>query len=177
MKLSNVKALQNLVRPEQFSTIISWNKDRGGLFYDEMLEADMLREEAQEYFGATELVDKLDAVADFLFVGVGTVAKGANSFETTFDFTDPLDTILSDFAGACIEAGIDISFVGELVSDGLAAVVVANQQKTADKDANGKIVKPANFVPPEPVLAELITAAKARELAPQPEIKDMFAER
>ena len=174
MKMSNVKALQNLIRTEQFTAIISWNKDRNQLVYNEMLEADMLREEAQEYFDATTIVDKLDAVADFLFVAVGTVSKGTYSFESTFDFTDPLDTILSDFAGVCISEGIDISFVGELVSDGLGIVVQANQQKTAEKNAEGKIQKPEGFVPPEEALAELIKAAKSKEVAPPPTVQNMF---
>lgn len=174
MKISNVKALQNLIRPEQFTAIISWNKDRNQLIYDEILEADMLREEAREYFDATTIVDKLDAVADFLFVAVGTVSKGSYSFESTFDFTDPLDTILSDFAGVCILEDIDISFVGELVSDGLSIVIKANLQKTAEKNSDGKVQKPAGFVPPEAALATLIKEAKAKEVTPPPTVQNMF---
>ena len=172
MKMDNIKVLQNLVRPEQFTVITDWNKARNDLEYKAQLEHDMLKEEIQEYFEAEGLVDRLDAVADILFVGVGTTVKGAYNFIETPNFVSELDTVLSDFAGRCTLEDIDISFVGELIGAGLDIVCAANLQKLIDKDTNGKVMKPEGFVPPEEALQKLIDATKEREVA-QPQGPDM----
>ena len=127
-KMSNVRALQGLISPIQFVEIVDWNKLRNGLVCNEELEDAMLREELQEYFDATELVDKLDAVADYLFVAGGTVTKYAYDFDEAPSIVDELDVILSDFAGRCEVAGIDAQIVGKLINDALGVVIEANKQ-------------------------------------------------
>ena len=166
--ITNINMLQALVRPEQFTAIVDWNKSRNGLELSEGLEYDMLQEEMREYFDATTLVDKLDAVADTLFVGVGSVAKGAYNLLPIVSFTEEFDIILSDFAGRCQAEDIDLQFVGQLISEGLDIVIKANAQKLAEKEVNGKVKKPEGFVPPEEALGALIKEAKIKEVPQSP---------
>ena len=169
MQVPNIKALQSLVRPEQMNAITDWNKKRNSLILDITLEKNMLAEEFGEYYDAEALVDQLDAVADVLFVGGGTVAKVAANFPSTaVNFTEALDVILSDFAGRCVSEGIEMTLVGELISEALTVVIEANQQKLTDKDADGKVKKPEGFVPPEVKLESLINTFKARVATPPP---------
>ncbi len=175
MTLSNIKILQSLVQPTQFNDILDWNQTRNKLEFSYSLEYDMLKEEIQEYFTASALVDKLDAIADILFVGVGTVAKATYNFEVAPDFFEELDVILSDYAGRCVEEGMDISLVGPLISDGLAIVIEANKQKLANKNAEGKIIKPEGFVPPEEALGALIEATKLKEVPSAPDMSQVFS--
>ena len=173
--LSNIKILQGLVQPKQFIAITDWNKQRNNLECVTSLEEAMLYEELREYFDATELVDKLDAVCDYLFVGVGTTVKGAfcgNSFIP--QFADDLEVILSDFAGRCAGEGMALEAIGPLISDGLSTVIDANAKKLADKLANGKIAKPEGFVGPEGQLQELIDKALNFTPPEQPNIGQLF---
>ncbi len=172
--ITNIKILQGLVRPEQFSAIVDWNMDRNELKFDPQLEDDMLAEEFKEYWEAKTLVDKLDAVDDQLFVGVGTVAKASRDHTPPDDFTESFEAVLSDFAGRCSAEGIELAYVGELIADGLDIVIKANQQKSAEKRADGKVKKPDDFVPPEEALQKLIDDFKQREAPVAPQVQQMF---
>ena len=61
--------------------IASWNYLRDNVGYDEDLEYDMLFEELEEYGVARTDVDQLDALADIIFVGLGSMYKLLGSAE------------------------------------------------------------------------------------------------
>ena len=59
--------------------IQEWNDERGNYTYDRYLEGEMLEEELGEYALASmvpnDLVDEADALADIIFVAVGSLYK------------------------------------------------------------------------------------------------------
>ncbi len=55
--------------------IAQWNNDRDNVFYDKKLEYRMLLEELDEYLGAKTKVDQADALADIIFVAIGSLFK------------------------------------------------------------------------------------------------------
>ena len=168
--LPNIKMLQGFVRPEQFTAITDWNITRNKLAWKEGLEYDMLKEEFREYYDDLGLVKKLDAIADVLFVGVGTVAKGTYNFGVVVpNFTEELDIIVSDFAGRCSLEGIALENIGPIISEALSIVIDANAKKLAEKNSDGKVQKPEGFVGPEAQLQKLLDSHKNA-----PTVADIF---
>jgi len=57
--------------------IVKWNEDRGNKRgeIDKQLEANMLREEIEEFLDTHNLVDEVDAILDLIFVAIGTLHK------------------------------------------------------------------------------------------------------
>jgi predicted HAD superfamily Cof-like phosphohydrolase len=145
---------------------MKWNIDRDNLGYDAANEYGMLQEEVTEYAHAyiktvsealnidilthkvdtdeeseelnlkiAEVLDdpkfplewkvhQADALADTIFVAVGSLFKLTGSVEKTFSV--------------------------------LQAVIDANQEKGSEKDDNGKVIKPADFIPPEDRIREIL---------------------
>ena len=146
------------------SSICNWNEVRDNRNFDGQLEFDMLQEELTEYAhaylktisdkfpketlkfrpngeiepedlkmideymlseeGTTEYkVNQLDALADIIFVAVGSMYKLLGNADLTESVLD--------------------------------AVIAANNRKGTEKDANGKVQKPEDFVGPEEDIKEL----------------------
>jgi len=181
----------SFVSPDQFTKIVAWNKVRNDLVYSKELEDNMLYEELNEYFEAESIVDKLDAIADFFFVAAGTVAKYHRTklrnpdqyySDVSDDFVDALPVILADFQGFIAILGIPFDKAKEMIHRTLDIVIRANEQKGTEKDENGKIKKPDNFVKPEDQIAMYVADVieelerkreelrKERELAQRGEI-------
>jgi hypothetical protein len=158
--------LLDVIVLEKFVEIRDWNKQRGTLDkLDWGLEARMLDEEYKEFFDSDELVAKFDALCDFGFVLGGTFAKWVQHP----DDSDDANTFMRKQAGRFVDLYIlfskelgfatgnrDYSQLPEYVSMGLDAVIEANNKKGFEKDAHGKVIKPDNFVGPEPRLQEII---------------------
>lgn len=146
--------------------IMKWNIDRDNLDYDPANEYGMIQEEVTEYahsyiktvgealgidilthkaeseeeneelnlkiaeilddpgFGLEWKVHQADALADTIFVAVGSLFKLTGDVQKTFDI--------------------------------LQAVTDANAEKGSDKDANGKVIKPAGFIPPEDRIRDIL---------------------
>jgi len=62
-------------------TIAEWNLDRDNTDYSKKLEYRMLLEEIDEYLGAKTKVDQADALADVIFVAVGSLFKLTGSID------------------------------------------------------------------------------------------------
>lgn len=139
--------------------IIKWNIDRGNTSWDLNLEMILLLEEAQEYFVANNLIDKFDAFLDYLFVGQGSIWKyEVNKIDNhMFDeFVETTGGILwNDFELQLKRRLFPMNHFFNFINDGLEIVLKYNNKKSAMKDANGKIVKPENFVGPEKELEAL----------------------
>jgi len=154
--------IKGTITAQQFTKIVDWNRKRNDLSYSKSLELSMLREEMQEYWAATDVVDKLDAVADILFVGAGTMAKVAN-YEARggviedFPFSEEtFDALMFDLVGALHNEGIAVKFFIDLIQETLDIVIEANSAKLAEKDKNGKVKKPEGFVGPESKIKKLV---------------------
>ena len=68
--------------------------------------------------------------------------------KTDVDRLDALEDLKFVLTGSQFKMGLS----AELIVESTEAVVSANEAKGHKKDANGKIIKPDNFVGPEPVL-------------------------
>jgi hypothetical protein len=152
-----INFIQSLVAPEQLARIVDWNKARNNLDLDSNLEISMLAEEAKEYFEAETFVDQTDAVCDLLFVGVGTLAKSAKAFHLTAEgLFSPIEFIISDYIARAAEQGISTEVIGQFLGECLTAVIDANEAKGTEKDENGKVIKPDDFVAPEQRIAAIL---------------------
>jgi hypothetical protein len=61
--------------------VATWNEDRDNTSYDKRLEYRMLLEELDEYLGAKTKVDQADAIADIIFVAIGSLYKLTGSVD------------------------------------------------------------------------------------------------
>jgi len=154
--------LTSLVSDKAKKDILVWNVVRNNLDYDRGLEEAMLNEEVREFLFADTLVDRFDAVLDTLFVAFGTVSKLMATKGVTPNLIEELLpastflTMLSILSVDLLAAGIPSGKLGIALNEGLDIVIKANMQKTAAKNAEGKVQKPKNFTPPEAKLDKLI---------------------
>jgi len=105
--------------------VCEWNADRDNYKYNALNEYKMLAEELKEYSEARSSVDQADALADLIFVAIGSLFKLTEGNEAK-------------------------------VRDILLAVCSANDLKGKEKDTNGKITKPKNFVGPEDMIKRIL---------------------
>ena len=157
-----IRLIQGVTTPTQVNRIVDWNKERNNFELDSNLEINMLAEEAKEYFEADNIVDRMDAVCDLIFVAVGTLTKSANAYHLAAkEIFSPIDFILSDFVGRVQSEGITGDNFMPMLGDCLDAVISANESKGTEKDENGKVKKPEGFVPPEETIARIIAGYKS----------------
>lgn len=151
------------MRNSMLIEIIEWNRARNDLKFDPTLEAKMLSEEAHEFFTAPSLAERCREAADFDFVLVGTLAKYyaqqyQDASEVLFAHSHfvGLRTWAED-ARAVIHATLEREFatmgyepedVDHILDVCLRYVLEANQAKSAEKNAEGKVVKGSNYVSP-----------------------------
>lgn len=170
----------NNIKPRPIR-IIDWNRIRNGLECKPSLEYKMLSEEAREFFMAENIVDRLDAYADFEFVWQGTKAKflacdaevasqWLNGWQENYialvDYhdlvVDEMFNILSEELVPLLpiklvdSAGSYESAVGRILSHVLDIVVEANEAKGTEKNAEGKIQKGPDYVPPENTILDYL---------------------
>ena len=108
--------------------VANWNEVRSNTGYVSSLEYAMLDEELEEFMEAGITGNYVDQA-------------------------DALADILVVAAGGLWKlCGNDI----DKVQDILLAVTAANNTKSSEKDINGKITKPANFVGPESMIKEIL---------------------
>lgn len=152
---------EHIVEKKQIEAIQLWNKERGSTKYSKYLEYKMLSEEFAEYFEAKELVDKLDAIADFIFVYEGTLYKAYLS-NLPEDIVERLTYDCAQMFSIMFENLVDTlqlehdGLIFNVILETLDIVIEANQQKSANKNVDGKITKPADFVPPEKTIKEQV---------------------
>jgi len=161
-----IKMVQALATPKQINRIVDWNDSRNELVLDSNLEINMLTEEATEYYDAKEFVGKVDAVCDILFVGIGTLAKTSKAFHLMpKGLFGSVDFIITDFVGRAEAEGIGQEHFLEFLSTCMDIVIDANYNKGTEKDEDGKVIKPTDFVPPEAAIAKVIEEFKARSIS------------
>lgn len=146
--------------------IITWNLKRNGLKFDPALEAKMLSEEANEFYTAPSLVERVREYCDFLFVLAGTKAKFyaktytdnreiVYSNEHFQKFMDWAEMAKSEMQDSIVEA-ISWDNYHPIIKESLAAVISANNAKGTEKDSDGKVIKGPNYVSPYEAIAEIL---------------------
>lgn len=156
--------------------IIAWNRERNNLKFDIDLETQMLTEEAQEFYQAETLVDRIDAWCDFIFVGTGTIIKylavKSKCFADQKEMVEQVDFLSSwmehqrmQMVELLTEEVSDIwpkmhhseeDLLDELLRKCLDIVIDANEKKGTTKDENGKVIKHPDFQKPEKILDALL---------------------
>lgn len=156
--------------------ILQWNKKRNDLKFNIELEAAMLSEEANEFFTADTLVDRLDAYADFVFVGVGTIYKHLATkhkyfagIEADYDqvsiLTEWMQTVreqmlelisleILSIDPKCTYKDEDI--ITNILNATLEIVMDANEKKGTERDEQGKVKKPEGFIKPEATIHKML---------------------
>jgi len=146
--------------------IIDWNVDRHNKDYDPTKEYAMLQEEVTEYAHSY-----IKTVSDE--VGVDILTYTTEDEEESKQLNDRIALFVESpefkpkWEVNQADALADTIFVavGSLykltgsrakVQKILQAVVTANNQKGSEKDENGKIIKPASFVPPEEKIHDIL---------------------
>ena len=114
---------------EQIERTVRWNEIRGNTSktLDWELEVNMLQEELDELKLAIE----------------------QNNEVKIFDALMDLEFVLRGTCGK-------FKLTPELQVDGYEAVIEANEKKSSEKNADGKITKPIDFVGPEPKLQKIL---------------------
>lgn len=168
-KTDTTECKHDVVNNSITQRIIKWNRDRNNLKFDLDLEVKMLTEEANEFYQAEHLVDRMDAWADFIFVGTGTIMKYLNNklnyFEDLKEMIEQTDLLsswmehqriqmielLEEEVNAINPQGSykDENFVDNILKEVLETVVDANEKKGNKLDANGKVTKHPDFQKPE----------------------------
>ncbi len=154
--IDGLRLLQGVVTPTQFNRIADWNMERNNLDLNSKLEIEMIMEEVKEYYEADTFIDRLDAVADIIFVAVGTYTKATKNFHLVQDnYLAPLEMVLTDFVGRYEVEGINVEITA-VITEVLNIVIDANERKGTNKDENGKIIKPDDFISPEDTISDYI---------------------
>lgn len=140
-------------------SIRQWNSDAGLLdkLYEDHKECSYQIEEALEGFsGLQKLAAKIaspDASPKQISRTITKLVQNQGGNIPDVDrFDKHLDSIVYDF-GSLFKLGL----TSEQVMRGLAAVMNANQQKIGSPlDSEGKQTKPADFIPPEDILQQIL---------------------
>ena len=121
--------MSNIVEQnELLLRIMDWNEERGNTKYNPKLEYDMLKEELTEY---------LSGIIE------GDIVEQADAIgDLIFVATGSLFKLVHNDPAKVLKI-IDI-------------ITTANQQKTGEKDANGKVIKPKGFVEPQKQIHKLL---------------------
>lgn len=166
---SGGESINPLLATTHTQRIIDWNRKRNGLKFDIDLETQMLSEEANEFYMAETLVDRFDAWADFIFVGVGTVTKYLATKhkyyvdqKETQEQVDALTAWMEHNRMQMVEllseeilainpkyGQDDGEMFDELCKKVQDIVIEANEAKGTTLDCKGKVTKHADFVKPE----------------------------
>ena len=163
--------------------IIEWNMDRGcHLNVSYKLERTMLTSEIREAYASETIVDLVDAVADIIFVAVGTWSKlmyttinssvhpvYAHSMLKCSEYSldnvairsyAPIITYAKDELlyrmGKWSSDENDYGIVKDIIGNAINIVIEANNLKPKERDSNGKIIKGDKWVAPEPRLREML---------------------
>jgi hypothetical protein len=71
-------------------------------------------------------------------------------------FYQPIEYVYYDITARLIKYGISPTLVVSTLNLALEIVLEANQQKGKEKDENGKVKKPKNFIKPEAKIKKLL---------------------
>lgn len=150
--------------------IVEWNLARNDLKFDPNLEIRMLSEEANEFFTAKTPADRLREYADFCFVEFGTIAKlaakkYANIAQWQHEWVHSRDLFKwCEAQHASMQEILREDQTLHLATEAIAIITAANQAKSAQKSADGKVVKGSSYSDPiEQIRNLIITDIATRE--------------
>ena len=122
------------------------------------LEVAMLREEIQEFYEATTLAERIDAMIDVRYVYEGSQLKYNYNML-------PMDEDLTKVVGqfhristtlVAKELGDDSQYLDKIMDKAWDIVCDCNAQKVAELDANGKVIKQEGLPNATVLIAEML---------------------
>jgi predicted HAD superfamily Cof-like phosphohydrolase len=146
--------------------IMKWNSDRDNTDYDPANEYAMLQEEVTEYAHSY-----IKTVSDMLGIDVIThqVETEEESREINEKISELIETkefktewkvnqadALADSIFVAVGSLFKLTGSSDKTLKIIQAVISANQEKGSNKDENGKIIKPLDFVAPEERIKEIL---------------------
>ena len=146
--MQHKKQLYNLVESICSLNQNQWNNLRGD--FDPAKSAALLIEESLELIGD---LSAREHARDFV-----SASLDSSGLFATMDSASQLDALI-DTLYITIGELHKFGCTPENIVDALQIVHNSNLQKSGEKDSEGKVVKPDDFQPPEPALAELIKKA------------------
>ena len=156
---------RSMLKDEIIKSICQWNEDRGNKEYSVHLEFEMLQEEVMEYVHAF-IKTVGDNIKDIEFENEELREQYVSALVEKPEFTEELlvnqADALCDVVFVAVGGLYKLFGDAELVNRALTEVICANEQKSKEKDENGKITKPADFVGPEEELLNLVRSIDAR---------------
>jgi len=121
--------------------VIEFNKNRNKFKLDTNLEINMLEEEIQEFFNATDTAERLDAYIDTKYVYIGTQAKTMyNGYTIDDTIRKWIDSSIKFMEDTLIEE-VGFNNFKTIVKKAEKIVCNANALKGKKLDNNGKVVK------------------------------------
>lgn len=137
--------------------IIEFNRIRNGFELDMKLEVNMLKEEIQEFFDATTLAERVDAVTDVSYVFEGTKIKCAYQ---GFVVDENVEKWVRDSVEMMLEVlALEVGGEGKLAPILVKAqeiVAEINALKVSELDENGKVKKQKNLRNATEEIAEML---------------------
>lgn len=127
--------------------VLEFNRARNEFALDEKLEGAMVVEEIQEFYNATNLAERVDAMIDVRYVYEGTQMKyNYNGVPINDEITKVVGqfhrlstTMVAD------ELGDDSQYLDKIMDKAWDIVCEINATKVAVLNANGKVMKQPNL--------------------------------
>ena len=149
--------------------VYDFNQKRNQFEWDQELEKKMYKEECREFFDATTLAERLDAVVDCQYVRLGTELKMAANGITTMPYINRESimheliqvelskkfTPMSVYGENAIQCGTNI--YDKILKKAQKIVCEANELKGLAKSEDGKVLKDAAYE--EKINATVLIAA------------------
>lgn len=124
--------------------VIEFNRIRNGFQYIPELECDMFNEEVKEFFNATTLAERVDALIDTMYVKIGTMCKLAfNGLDPDSDMPYPHKEVI-DIMVSCVSSELGSNYA-RVIKEAERIVCEINAQKVSKLDKNGKVIKQKNL--------------------------------
>lgn len=140
--------------------VYDFNQKRNKFKLDHSLESAMLKEEIQEFYDATTLAERIDAMIDVRYVFEGTQMK--------FNFNMvPLDEQLNKVVAqfhristtiVAQELGDNSQYLDKIMDKAWDIVCKVNELKLSYLDNDGKVIKESNHPDATAQIAELLSS-------------------
>ena len=135
-----------------YKSVMDFNSKRNGFKYDEELEVKMFTEEVREFYDATTLAERIDAIVDCYYVKTGTQMKLAyNNRKLELPYVDSTGLMYN----ILLDEVKDEQKLNEIILKATDIVCKANELK-GNKLVNGKVSKDGFNIPVTKQIEDMI---------------------
>ena len=136
--------------------VIEFNRKRNGFKYDPQLECDMFNEEVNEFFDATSVAKRIDAVVDAMYVMLGTKCKLAyNGFDAKilpYAHEEVIDMMMS-----VLQKELGENYM-RVITEAQRIVCEINAEKISTLNSDGKVMKQKSLRDATKEIASIMSA-------------------